>query len=67
MQTPTLTHRLNKEEKRFASRLKRGPTKKDGPGYIYVYHLGNHDQLAHADNRYYKIGRTEKQVGELFA
>lgn len=46
-------------QKKLERRLKRGPSKSDGPGHIYVYYLSDDN-----DYYYYKIGRTERSVEE---
>lgn len=47
--------------RRVESALKRGPTKKDGPGHVYIYYL-NRD--ARESESYWKIGCTKKTVRE---
>lgn len=46
-----------KIQKRILKYMKQGPSKSDGPGYIYVYYLA-HDP----EDTYYKIGRTKRNV-----
>lgn len=46
-----------KIQKRLLKYMKQGPSKSDGPGYIYIYYLA-HDP----EDTYYKIGRTKRSV-----
>lgn len=47
--------------RRVETALQKGPTKKDGPGHIYIYYL-NRDEKEYQS--YWKIGCTKKKVSE---
>lgn len=53
-----VSHLTNKIRNRIAKYMKDGPTKKDGPGHIYVYYCPQDNP----EDTYYKIGRTERSV-----
>jgi len=50
-----LSHCSKKIQNKIMSKFKKGPSKTDGEGYIYVYKLDESD-------KYYKIGRTSRTV-----
>jgi len=44
-------------QSKIVTKIKRGPSKDDGKGFIYVYYLGSDPQ-----DYYHKIGRTSRSV-----
>ena len=50
-----ISHCSLKIQKRITTKLKKGPSKTDGEGHIYVYKFDDKDL-------YYKIGRTSRSV-----
>lgn len=47
------------QDKKIIKKIQSGPSKSDGPGFIYVYYVKQD-----VSNFYYKIGRTKRAVNE---